>query len=229
MPPSVWGAQGWNRGQNMNCSREMMRLYAVTDRSWLNGQTLYEQVEQALKGGVTLVQLREKGLGAEQFLQEARQIQQLCRRFGVPLIINDSIEVALAVDADGVHLGQDDANAAQARQLLGKEKIIGVSAHNVQEALQAVQDGADYLGSGAVFGSGTKTNVSTLPMQTLREICSAVPIPVVAIGGITEQNLQQLSGSGIAGAAVVSAIFAQENIEEAAIRLRGLLSQMQLD
>lgn len=229
MPPSVWRAQGWNRGQNMNCSREMMRLYAVTDRSWLNGQTLYEQVEQALKGGVTLVQLREKGLGAEQFLQEARQIQQLCRRFGVPLIINDSIEVALAVDADGVHLGQDDANAAQARQLLGKDKIIGVSAHNVQEALQAVQDGADYLGSGAVFGSGTKTNVSTLPMQTLREICSAVPIPVVAIGGITEQNLQQLSGSGIAGAAVVSAIFAQENIEEAAIRLRGLLSQMQLD
>lgn len=213
----------------MNCSREMMRLYAVTDRSWLNGQTLYEQVEQALKGGVTLVQLREKGLGAEQFLQEARQIQQLCHRFGVPLIINDSIEVALAVDADGVHLGQDDANAAQARQLLGKDKIIGVSAHNVQEALQAVQDGADYLGSGAVFGSGTKTNVSTLPMQTLREICSAVPIPVVAIGGITEQNIQQLSGSGIAGAAVVSAIFAQENIEEAAIRLRGLLSQMQLD
>lgn len=229
MPPSVWRAQGWNRGQNMNCSREMMRLYAVTDRSWLNGQTLYEQVEQALKGGVTLVQLREKGLGAEQFLQEARQIQQLCHRFGVPLIINDSIEVALAVDADGVHLGQDDANAAQARQLLGKDKIIGVSAHNVQEALQAVQDGADYLGSGAVFGSGTKTNVSTLPMQTLREICSAVPIPVVAIGGITEQNLQQLSGTGIAGAAVVSAIFAQENIEEAAIRLRGLLSQMQLD
>lgn len=213
----------------MNCSREMMRLYAVTDRSWLNGQTLYEQVEQALKGGVTLVQLREKGLGAEQFLQEARQIQQLCRRFGVPLIINDSIEVALAVDADGVHLGQDDANAAQARQLLGKDKIIGVSAHNVQEALQAVQDGADYLGSGAVFGSGTKTNVSTLPIQTLQEICNAVPIPVVAIGGITEQNLQQLSGSGIAGAAVVSAIFAQENIEEAAIRLRGLLSQMQLD
>ena len=178
---------------------------------------------------MTLVQLREKGLGAEQFLQEARQIQQLCHRFGVPLIINDSIEVALAVDADGVHLGQDDANAAQARQLLGKDKIIGVSAHNVQEALQAVQDGADYLGSGAVFGSGTKTNVSTLPMQTLREICSAVPIPVVAIGGITEQNIQQLSGSGIAGAAVVSAIFAQENIEEAAIRLRGLLSQMQLD
>lgn len=229
MPPSVWRAQGWNRGQNMNCSREMMRLYAVTDRSWLNVQTLYEQVEQALKGGVTLVQLREKGLGAEQFLQEARQIQQLCHRFGVPLIINDSIEVALAVDADGVHLGQDDANAAQARQLLGKDKIIGVSAHNVQEALQAVQDGADYLGSGAVFGSGTKTNVSTLPMQTLREICSAVPIPVVAIGGITEQNLQHLSGSGISGAAVVSAIFAQENIEEAAIRLRGLLSQMQLD
>lgn len=213
----------------MNCNREMMRLYAVTDRSWLKGQTLYEQVEQALKGGVTLVQLREKGLGEEQFLQEARQVQKLCRRFGVPLIINDSIEVALAVDADGVHLGQDDANAAQARQLLGRDKIIGVSAHNVQEALQAVQDGADYLGSGAVFGSGTKTNVSTLPMQTLREICSAVPIPVVAIGGITEQNLQQLSGSGIAGAAVVSAIFAQENIEEAAIRLRGLLSQMQLD
>lgn len=213
----------------MNCNREMMRLYAVTDRSWLKGQTLYEQVEQALKGGVTLVQLREKGLGAEQFLQEARQIQKLCRRFGVPLIINDSIEVALAVDADGVHLGQDDANAAQARQLLGRDKIIGVSAHNVQEALQAVQDGADYLGSGAVFGSGTKTNVSTLPMHTLREICSAVPIPVVAIGGITEQNIQQLSGSGIAGAAVVSAIFAQENIEEAAIRLRGLLSQMQLD
>ena len=213
----------------MNCNREMMRLYAVTDRSWLKGQTLYEQVEQALKGGVTLVQLREKGLGEEQFLQEARQVQKLCRRFGVPLIINDSIEVALAVDADGVHLGQDDANAAQAHQLLGRDKIIGVSAHNVQEALQAVQDGADYLGSGAVFGSGTKTNVSTLPMQTLREICSAVPIPVVAIGGITEQNIQQLSGSGIAGAAVVSAIFAQENIEEAAIRLRGLLSQMQLD
>ncbi len=209
-----------------NIKKEDMLLYAVTDRSWLNGETLYEQVEQALMGGVTLVQLREKNLGEEEFLQEAAAIRDLCRKYGVPFIINDNVEIALRCGADGVHVGQEDMAAGTVRQKLGPDKIIGVSAHNVEEALEAEKNGADYLGAGAVFGSSTKTNANTLDHAVLKEICSAVAIPVVAIGGVNEKNILQLAGTGIDGAAVVSAIFAKEDKKAAAETLRGLAEQI---
>lgn len=210
----------------MNCDRSQLLLYAVTDRAWVGRQSLYEQVESALRGGATMVQLREKQLDAEGILREARELAHLCKQYGVPFILNDNVDLALACGADGVHVGQDDLAAAEARRKLGPEKIVGVSAHNVAEALAAVRDGADYLGSGAVFGSTTKTNVHTLPHETLREICRAVDIPVVAIGGITKDNLPQLAGTGIDGVALVSAIFGAENVEEACVELRSLSEQM---
>ncbi len=213
----------------MNCDKQMMRLYAVTDKSWLSGESLYQQVEQVLKGGATLLQLREKGLSKEEFIEEARQLKKLCSQYQVPLIINDSVEVALAVDADGVHLGQQDMNPIQARKQLGNNKIIGVSAHNPQEAQLAQQQGADYLGAGAVFGSSTKTDAGLLSKESLKEICDSVSIPVVAIGGITAENLWQLEGTGIAGVAVISAVFAQQDIEKATRNLKTMLGQMKLD
>ena len=209
----------------MNCARSQLLLYAVTDRAWVGRQSLYEQVESALRGGATMVQLREKQLDAEGILREARELAHLCKQYGVPFILNDNVDLALACGADGVHVGQDDLAAAEARRKLGPDKIIGVSAHNVAEALAAVRDGADYLGSGAVFGSTTKTNVHALPHETLREICRAVDIPVVAIGGITKDNLPQLAGTGIDGVALVSAIFAAPDIEAECRALRALTLQ----
>ena len=206
----------------MNCDKSQMLLYAVTDRSWTGRQSLYEQVESALKGGVTCVQLREKELNPDDFLKEARALVTLCRRFGVPFLINDNVELALACGADGVHVGQDDMACALAREKLGPRKIIGVSAHSVEEALAAARDGADYLGSGAVFATSTKTNVHPLPHETLREICRSVEIPVVAIGGITKDNLPQLAGTGVSGVALVSAVFAAADIEAECRELRGL-------
>ena len=209
----------------MNCDRSQLLLYAVTDRAWVGRQSLYEQVESALRGGATMVQLREKQLDAEHILREARELAHLCKQYGVPFILNDNVDLALACGADGVHVGQDDLAAAEARRKLGPDKIVGVSAHNVAEALAAVRDGADYLGSGAVFGSTTKTNVHALPHETLREICRAVDIPVVAIGGITKDNLPQLAGTGIDGVALVSAIFAAPDIEAECRALRALTLQ----
>ena len=209
----------------MNCDRSQLLLYAVTDRAWVGRQSLYEQVESALRGGATMVQLREKQLDAEGILREARELAHLCKQYGVPFILNDNVDLALACGADGVHVGQDDLAAAEARRKLGPDKIVGVSAHNVAEALAAVRDGADYLGSGAVFGSTTKTNVHALPHETLREICRAVDIPVVAIGGITKDNLPQLAGTGIDGVALVSAIFAAPDIEAECRALRALTLQ----
>ena len=168
----------------MNCTAEMLRLYAVTDRAWVGEQTLPQQVEAALKGGATCVQLREKDLGDAAILAEALEISALCKRYGVPFILNDNVALARQCGADGVHLGQEDMDPAEARRILGPEAIIGVSAHNVAEARAAVEAGADYLGCGAMFATATKTNVTALPKETLRDICAAVPIPVVAIGGI---------------------------------------------
>ena len=168
----------------MKCDKHTMLLYAVTDRAWVGEQTLYQQVECALKGGATCVQLREKQLGDADFLQEAIQIHALCQQYGVPLFINDNVEVALQCHAEGIHVGQDDMAAAQVRQRVGDGVMIGVSAHTVQEALDAVAHGADYLGVGAVFATHTKTDVSEMPRQTLLDICNAVDVPVVAIGGI---------------------------------------------
>ena len=202
--------------------RDSLLLYAVTDRRGLGEKTLVQAVEEALRGGATMIQLREKDVSPEQFIAEALALKPVCARYGAPLIINDNVEVALACDADGVHVGQDDTSLTEARAKLGQDKIIGVSAHNVEEALKAERDGADYLGSGSVFATGTKNNVTRLPLDELDRICSSVKIPVVAIGGIGTDNMPLLSGRGAAGAAVVSAIFSAEDIEAAAKRLRAL-------
>lgn len=204
----------------MKCDRQTMRLYAVTDRAWVGRQTLPEQVEAALKGGATCVQLREKELDGAAFLEEARTLAALCRRYGVPLIINDNVEVALASGADGVHVGQDDLTVEQVRRLAGDRLIVGVSAHSVEQALAAQAGGADYLGVGAVFATATKSDAHVLPRETLAEICRAVDIPVVAIGGIGAHNVEQLRGSGICGVAVISAIFAAKDIRAAAAELK---------
>lgn len=210
----------------MNCDKKDMLLYAVTDRSWLNGETLYSQVEKALKGGITFLQLREKTLNEEEFQREAGEIKKLCAEYQVPFIINDSVDIALAVDADGVHVGQSDMEAGMVREKLGPDKIIGVSARTVEQALLAEKNGADYLGVGAVFATGTKLDAKELPFETLKAICEAVSIPVVAIGGITKDNLMQLKGSGVDGIAVVSAVFAQKDIEAATKELRTRTEEM---
>lgn len=210
----------------MNFDRDSLLLYAVTDRAWLKGQTLAQQVEQALLGGATMVQLREKQLDLPHFRREALEIQALCRRYGVPFLINDNVDLALDIGADGVHVGQEDMEAGLVRQKLGPGKILGVSAHSPEEALRAQAAGADYLGAGAVFHTGTKSNVPTMSYDTLRDICAAVKIPVVAIGGISEGNILQLKGTGIAGAAVVSALFGQPDIQAAAQHMRKLAEEV---
>ena len=210
----------------MKCDKKDLLLYAVTDRHWLNGRTLYSQVEEALKGGATFIQLREKELDEEHFLDEAKEIKELCRRYQVPFVINDNVEIALAVDADGVHVGQSDMEAGDVRAKLGPDKIIGVSAQTVEQAVMAEQNGADYLGVGAVFPTGSKADALEVSHDTLKAICKAVKIPVIAIGGISKENILELSGSGICGIAVISAIFAKDDIEEAARELRGLTEKM---
>lgn len=210
----------------MSCDKKDLLLYAVTDRSWLNGQTLYEQVEQALKGGVSFLQLREKELKEQAFLEEAKVIQELCKKYQVPFLINDNVELAASIGADGVHVGQSDMAAGAAREKLGPDRIIGVSARTVEEALEAQRQGADYLGVGAVFPTGSKADAVEVDHQVLKEICSAVEIPVIAIGGIGRDNVDQLKGSGICGIAVISAIFAQNDIEAAARELRNLTEEM---
>ena len=206
--------------------REQMLLYAVTDRHWLKGQTLYEQVEEALKGGATFIQLREKDLTEEEFLEEAKKIQQLCKKYRVPFIINDNVKLAKEIDPDGVHVGQSDMEALDVRAQLGEDKIIGVSARTVEQALLAEKHGADYLGVGAVFQTGTKTDAREVEHSVLKEICTKVDIPVVAIGGITQDNVKELSGSGINGVAVISAIFAQKDIETATAKRKSCVEQI---
>ena len=210
----------------MKWTAEQLRLYAVTDRSWLRGKTLLEQVEQALLGGATMVQLREKELDETSFLDEALQMAKLCHRYGVPLLINDNVEIARRSGADGVHVGQDDMEAASVRSLLGPDMIVGVTAKTVEQALRAQDAGADYLGSGAVFGSATKRNAKSMTMEQLRDICDAVSIPVVAIGGINRNNLPDLAGTGIAGVAVVSGIFAAGDIEQECRLLRSIAEKV---
>ena len=210
----------------MKISPDKLRLYAVTDRTWLGKESLEEAVEAALRGGVTILQLREKQAPYEELVKTAMRLKPLCRRYGVPLIINDDVEAALEADAHGVHVGQGDMAVAEARRILGPEKIIGASAHNREEALEAQRQGADYLGSGAVFGSSTKKDATTLSREELTAVCRAVSIPVAAIGGITEENCLELAGTGVSGIAVVSALFAAADKEEAAARLRALAEKI---
>ena len=211
--------------KSANITAAALQLYAVTDSRWLKGSTLATAVEKALAGGVTCVQLREKHLPFDEFLRTAKEIKALCQSYQVPFIVDDNLDIALACDADGLHIGQNDMPAAKARQLLGPDKILGVSAQTIEQAVAACQDGADYLGVGAVFPTGTKTDAVEVPLDTLKAITAAVDIPVVAIGGINADNITQLSGTGIAGAAVVSAIFAQEDIKKAAAKLRQLIAK----
>lgn len=204
----------------MNFSKDMLLLYAVTDRSWVGKHTLYEQLEDALKGGVTIVQLREKNLAQGEFVAEAVQIKELCRRYSVPLIINDNVDVALKSGADGVHVGIEDAPVAQIRKKVGNDFIIGATAKTVEQAKAAETAGADYLGVGAVFPSPTKKNAIRITTEQLKEICSSVSIPAVAIGGINLNNVSEMKGSGMDGIAVVSAIFSAEDIKTAAAELK---------
>lgn len=210
----------------MKCDKKDLLLYAVTDRSWLNGETLYSQVEKALRGGATFIQLREKKLSEAEFLKEAEEMKGLCERYRVPFVINDNVDIALAIGADGVHVGQSDMEAGDVRAKLGPDKIIGVSAQTVEQALKAQAQGADYLGVGAVFPTGSKADAAEVGHETVKAICEAVDIPVIAIGGISKHNVSELAGNGLCGIAVISAIFAQEDIESAARELKALTKQM---
>ena len=210
----------------MKCDKHTMLLYAVTDRAWTGRETLRQQVEDALKGGVTCVQLREKELDDAAFLQEAMELSALCRSYGVPFIINDNVEIAIKCQADGIHVGQEDMAAADVRAKVGPDMIIGVSAHSVEEAQLAVAHGADYLGVGAAFTTSSKPEAGHIDAETIRAICETVKIPVIAIGGIKEENLLRLRGNGLCGVAVISAIFAQKDIEAATRRLHALAEEM---
>ena len=210
----------------MRVDKKDLLLYAVTDRSWLGSHTLYQDVEAAIKGGATFIQLREKNLDEAHFLEEAKEIKELCKKYQVPFVINDNVDIALAMDADGVHVGQSDMEAGAVREKLGPDKIIGVSAQTVEQALLAEQKGADYLGVGAVFPTGSKDDAVEVSHETLKAICEAVKIPVIAIGGISTGNVMELSGSGICGIAVISAIFAKPDIEAAAKELKEQTEKM---
>ena len=210
----------------MNINKNQLLLYAVTDRAWLNGGTLADAVEAALKGGATLVQLREKNADTAALIKTASEIKQVCRRYDVPLIIDDNIEAVIKSGADGVHLGQNDTPAQEARRILGPDKIIGVTAKTPEQAIAAERDGADYLGSGAVFGTSTKSDAVKMEPETLRAITASVNSPVAAIGGITSENILGLNGTGIAGVAVVSGIFAQRDIEKATADLTQLAREV---
>lgn len=192
-----------------------MLLYAVTDRTWLGENRLEDQVEKILKAGATFLQLREKKLGYTEFLAEAKRMKQIAVRYQIPFVIDDNVDVAIASDADGVHVGQSDRSAPEVRERIGRNKILGVSVQTVEQAILAEKQGADYLGVGAVFSTSTKSDADDVPLGTLRKICEAVSIPVVAIGGINEKNILQLKGSGIDGVAVISAIFANPDVAAA--------------
>lgn len=201
-------------------NKKDLLLYAVTDRSWLGKETIYQQVEKALKGGVTFLQLREKDLDEDKFMEEAFKIKELCREYNVPFVLNDNVELAKKTDADGVHVGQKDMEAGNVREILGPDKIIGVSARTVEQAEAAVAGGADYVSVGAVFGTTTKEDAVKVSPEVVKEIADAVDVPVISIGGITEDNVELLKGTGIAGVAVISGIFAKDDIEKSTADLK---------
>jgi thiamine-phosphate pyrophosphorylase len=206
----------------LKVDKSSMLLYAVTDRMWLKNTSLASQVELAIKGGVTFVQLREKDISFDEFLSLAKEVKAVTDKYRIPFVINDNIEVALTCDANGVHVGQHDMEAAKVRAKIGENKILGVSVQTVEQAVTAEKNGADYLGVGSVFPTSTKLDADTVSFDTLKAICDSVSIPVVAIGGINRYNVFELAGSGVAGIAVVSAIFAQSDVQQASSELRKL-------
>ncbi len=210
----------------MKLDKSTMLLYVVTDRSWLGEHKLEEQVEETIKAGATFVQLREKELDYDSFVEEGIKIKRVTDRYQIPFVINDNIEVALAIDADGIHVGQSDMNAKDVRSLIGPDKILGVSAQTVEQALLAERQGADYIGVGAVFSTSTKNDADDVSFDTLKSICEAVSIPVVAIGGINEHNILQLKGTKVDGVAVISAIFAKPDLGKATMELLELSKEM---
>ena len=205
---------------------QSLRLYAVTDRHWLGNRTLYDVVRESLEGGVTFLQLREKDLDDENFYKEAVRLQEMAREYGVPFVVNDNVDIAVRMDADGVHVGQSDMEAGDVRALIGPDKILGVSAQTVEQAVLAEKRGADYLGVGAVFPTGSKDDAVEVSHETLKAICEAVSIPVVAIGGITVNNTPELAGSGICGIAVISAIYGQKDIYQATVSMKKVTEEM---
>lgn len=207
----------------MNLDKNSLLLYAVTDSHWTSEEkTLISQVKDAINGGITFLQLREKELSYDEFLKEAKEIKKLTDEANIPFVINDNVKLALECNADGVHVGQNDMKATDVRALIGKDKILGVSAHTVEEAIIAEKNGADYLGVGAIFSTSTKKDATSVSFDLLKKICNSVSIPVVAIGGITKENISELKGSNINGVAVVSAIFSEINITEATKNLKNL-------
>lgn len=206
--------------------KKAMLLYAITDRTWLGNNSLYKQVEDAIKGGATFIQLREKNMSYEKFLEEAKKIKEITDKYGVPFVINDNVEIAKEIDADGVHVGQSDTEAKRAREILGKDKIIGISAGNLKEAIDAEKNGADYIGIGAMFHTDTKSDATSVTFEEAKEITGKVNIPVVAIGGINSENILSLKGTGVDGVAVISAIFSHENIYDATHKLRKLAEEL---
>lgn len=213
-------------GIKLKVNKESLLLYAITDRSWLKEKSLAQAVEEAIQGGATFIQLREKNLEYEDFLKTAKEVKLVTDKYKVPFVINDNVDVAVAVDADGVHIGQSDEEIRIAREKLGPDKIIGLSAGTLEEALKAEENGADYIGVGAVFNTSTKLVSRIITFEKLKEICNKVKIPVVAIGGISKDNVLQLKGTGIAGISLVSAIFAQDKIKDASSELLELVKQI---
>ena len=206
--------------------RASMLLYAVTDRAWLEGRALPDVVEEVLANGATFLQVREKGMDHDAFLAEASILKEQAARYHVPFVVNDSVEVALACGADGVHVGQSDIQGRDIRALIGPDRILGISANTVDTALAAQKAGADYIGVGAVFGTTTKRDARNLSVAQLKEICNAVDIPVVAIGGISRDNILELRDCGLDGVAVVSALFAKTDVKAAAEELLRLSEEI---
>ncbi|AWX15754.1 thiamine phosphate synthase [Mergibacter septicus] len=209
----------------MKLDKKQLLLYAVTDRKWLNGRRLSEDIEASLQGGITLLQLREKELKNDDFFNEAIEIKKLCKAYNVPFIVNDNVEIAIKSDADGIHIGQQDMPIDEVRKLIGENKILGVSAQTVEQALLAEKMGADYLGVGAVFSTKSKSDAINVEITTLKQICKQVKIPVVAIGGITAENIPLLAKTGIAGIATISAIYGEKEIKEATYKLKNIVQQ----
>ena len=210
----------------MRLDKKYMQLYVVTDRAWTGNKTLYEQIKEALENGVTCVQLREKNLDEASFIEEAKKISVLCRQYNTPFIVNDNVNVAIASNADGIHIGQEDMGLKDVRKIVGENMIIGISAHTAEEAKFAQENGADYIGIGAVFETSTKNDVDVIPYEKVKFICDAVDIPKVAIGGINAENILKLKGSGIDGVAVVSAIFGAKDIGKATKELYTLSNNL---